>query len=74
MKRPAVRRGAVLATLLFAFVSFVAVRSDAADGFVSGAASFPGDDVERAPKRTHPPGPSEPDMVPLCYHQEGALS
>ena len=63
MKRSAIRPGAVLATLFVAFVFFGAVRSDGADGFASCAGAFPGDDVDRAPKRTHPPGPVMADVV-----------
>ena len=56
---------------LAALLILTDVPSIASEGFGSCAASFPGDTVAGAPRRTNPTAATTADSVSLCYHQSG---
>jgi hypothetical protein len=62
---------AAIVPVFLAAVLLAVVAVYAGEGFDNCAASFHGDDVQRAPKRTNPTAASQADSVPLCYHQGG---
>ena len=69
MRRFAIGCAPFLAVLVASFLA--GAPAYAGEGFDACAAAFPGDDVERAPKRANPTPSTTADSVALCYHQSG---
>ena len=73
MTRFAVGRTPFVAAILGA-IFLAGAPAYAGEGFDACAGAFPGDAVDRAPKRTNPTAATTADSVPLCYHQSGTAS
>ena len=71
MRRFAAGRAPLTVVAILVAVFLAGAPASAGEGFDACAAAFPGDDVERAPKRTNPTPATTADSVPLCYHQSG---